>query len=292
MHSSLLVPLAAAVACLQVGMTLRWEGVVEHQGAVAVGWFGALWLLLERRRAQGVRLHLAEAIVGASLVGFACAVTVVTWEGYRAAHRLLPLLAGLGLAVLASGVRGLPQHGRLLAVLGAALLSPLPSVVRERTAFLEPTAAAAEVLVQLAGTPVAREGVLLFVDGGTVEVTPLCSGLKLAGQLGVLALLLLCLFRTTARQKVGVVLAAVFVGFLVNTGRVAFLTLVAAHAQDDFVFWDGDGLGSNVFPLVGTLLAASAWWLLLGGVRGLRAASGGPQPPTVARYTTPSPSSP
>ncbi|MCI0670888.1 MAG: exosortase/archaeosortase family protein, partial [Myxococcaceae bacterium] len=187
---------------------------------------------------------------------------------------------------------GLPQHGRLLAVLGAALLSPLPSVVRERTAFLEPTAAAAEVLVQLAGTPVAREGVLLFVDGGTVEVTPLCSGLKLAGQLGVLALLLLCLFRTTARQKVGVVLAAVFVGFLVNTGRVAFLTLVAAHAQDDFVFWDGDGLGSNVFPLVGTLLAASAWWLLLGGVRGLRAASGGPQPPTVARYTTPSPSSP
>lgn len=284
MRPPLFFPLVAAVALLQVTIGLRWEGAPDHQAALLLGWSGALWLTFESRSLlegpRAIRVPRGEQLLGAALVAVACALCVTGWEAYRPLNRVLPLWAGLGLALLASGARGLPRHARMLAVLCATLVSPLPTGLRARLMFLEPLAAAAEVLVRLTGTPVGREANVLFVPGATVSVLEVCSGMLLMGQQLVLALVLLCLFRTTLREKVGVVLTGVAVGHAVNVVRIALLTLVAAHLPTDYALWDGEGPRAKVFPVVSALLALLAWYPLLGGLHGLRARSSAHPPDT------------
>jgi len=270
----LVLALAVAAAALQLGFALQWN-LADHAGALLIGWSAALCLLYVRFRGAEFTSGTIERFAGAALVLSACGSAILGRQAYRPVDRLLPLVAGLGIALMASGWRRLTSYGREGALLALPVLDPLPAVVVRLVLPLRPTAAVAEALLHAVRFPVEREGTLLRVADTTVEVQDACSGLGSIAQLLALAVLTMCLFRTTTLQKALLVASAIVVGFAVNATRVAFLVIVATRGAAAWDFWERPGPGSNLFPLVATAAAASCWWVILRARRGPRSSRRG-----------------
>jgi exosortase len=258
----LLLASASLAAALQIGVALHLDAP-EYLGALVVGWGGALYLLSRDLPRAAMPSTPFEVVLGAAWLLVTCAVTIAGWHRYHPVDRSLPIAAGLGIGTAFFGLRGLRQHVRVGALLSVSFLDPLPWAVRRVIMPSLETAATAETLLRVVGFPVTRQGTFLHAPGATVEVMGVCSGLESITQLLVLVVLIVCLLRPTFRQSVLLATVAIVVGFLVNSARVAFLTFIASRAPYYWGFWERPGLGSNLFPVVATTLACSAWWLVL-----------------------------
>jgi exosortase/archaeosortase family protein len=258
-----LATLALATAALQLLVAAGWTDRTEYVGTLAVGWAGALWLALVLQRRPLAAAPRVQLVAGAALWLAACAAVVLGRAAYALPFRFLPVLAGAGLAVMASGLRDLPHRGRELLLLALPLASPLPSALRAPVMPTRLTAAAAALLVRLLGTPAERHGALVVMPDAKLLVLDRCSGLALITQMLVLAALALCLFPTTWRRALGVTIAAVAAGFAVNAARVAFLAIVASRTPTEFDYLEQYVAGSVLFPVGAALLAGVAWWRIL-----------------------------
>jgi exosortase/archaeosortase family protein len=253
---------AAAAGGLEIALASRWGRARDHFGAVAVGWIFALALAWRSPPVEPAP-RAAERIAGAIGLLAGLAFLVRGWSDYRPLDRLLPLALGLSAAAMADGVRGWRRHARSLAALGAALVCPLPSGMRGPLLLLEPSAATAGVMLHLVRFPVTRSGVVLSVSASTVEVTGACAPTGLIGQLLVLVLVALCLFRASWVQRALLLATAVVTGFLVNAARIAFLCVVAARAPGLYDAFDGEGSGAAIFPIAAVTLLGLVWWIVL-----------------------------
>lgn len=250
-------------AALQIGFAARLANAPSYLDAVVLAWAGALWLIHHRRPRPPGRPHLLERALGAGLFVAACGLTILNRHRYHPVHRLMSLAAGGGLIVMAEGVGGLRQRLRECTVLGLTLIDPLPGGLQRAIMPDRQTAATAAAILEAVGFPVERSGTLLFVPGATLEVLDICSGLESIAQLLALAVLVVCVFKTTWLDRVLLAAVAVFAGFSVNATRVAVLAVIASRAPDRWAFWERPGAGSHAFPLLATALAGVLWWLVL-----------------------------
>jgi cyanoexosortase A len=257
-----------AVAALQIA--LAWRTAALDRGRTLVGdfaltltiaWAAALGVLLQERP----RLHRADRIP--QLVGLAAVATAlivpVARPVYEAIDRLLPLLGGGGLCLMAFGwsVRAWPRKAWLL--LGLPLLNPLPRLLQDLVGPAQLTAACAMVIHRLMGSPTTLVGGTLVMADGTLDVLPACSGLLGMSRLWVLATLVAALFSTNARQNVWLFLSSALVGFLVNAIRIAILAGAVARGDDAaFQYWHV-GLGASWFSLASVAAAGVAWWWIV-----------------------------
>jgi exosortase/archaeosortase family protein len=201
--------------------------------------------------------------VGAGLWVAATGLALVGWTHYRHVDRVLPFAAGLGLVLAAGGAARIREHARALVLLGLPLILPWPSPLRADDSAMRAAAAAAEVILRIGSFPVERQGLLLVTPEATLEVFDGCAGYGAFAQVLALAVLALCLFPAGPFQRALVLLSAVPIGFAVNAGRVAFLTVVASRAPDEFAYYDGYGTGSLIFSAAASGAAGLVWWLLL-----------------------------
>jgi exosortase/archaeosortase family protein len=256
--------LGGAVAALQVGLAAAWPGAVEHLGAVALGWFGALLVLALAPAPARSRPRAGHTAAGLALLAGAAAVGVAARAAYGPWDRLLPLAAGAGLLLL----RAAPDRataGRALAAWCAPLLSPLPAALTSRFAPTEATTALAALALRTAGLDPVREGTLLHLGGETLQVFPGCSGLGAVGQMLALALVAVVLLRPAAWRAAALVASAAAIGFGVNAVRIAWLAVAASRGPTVFAYYEGYGRGAALFPLLAMTLALGAWWALLAG---------------------------
>jgi cyanoexosortase A len=165
--------------------------------------------------------------------------------------RLLPVISALGISLIASGISQLKQYWRELTLLAFFVIPPgFISLLID----LSPTTAkfSAFVLWSL-GFDVLRQGVLIHLPRGSIEVYAGCSGIAVILQLLGLALIYLFLCRTQFHQKVWVVAIAVFLAFTTNGLRVALMAvLVALSNQAAFEYWHV-GTGSLIFSTIAVL---------------------------------------
>lgn len=204
-----------------------------------------VFLLWGKRRALLLESGPASTLAGSLLVAF------VLWKSLSRPGTLYaslsPLLSGLGLALLASGFKGLRQYWRELAILGFLLLPfALRLLVFDISGLdVSPaTAVAASGIVHVFGWPVSVQDVYISTPGGMVAVFEGCSGIRSMFFLLGLALLFLVLFPPSARLAGLIAIpAAVAVAFVVNAFRVALLIILVSESKHEaFEYWHmGDG---------------------------------------------------
>lgn len=255
--------LALISASLQVAIATRWEGRSEYISVLVLGSCGALFLAVLRRMPILVSPGRIATVLGALVWAAACLTAAGTHAAYHTVNRFLPLVAGLGLVVMWSGVRGAVRFWRELMLLTLPLLYPLPFAIKQALMPTRLTAATVGFVLRMMGVSVTRDGTLLVFPESTLRVFDLCSGIVLMTQALVLAVLVLAFFPTTFRRAALVVLGGLGIGFLVNAGRIALLAVVASHMPSEFDYWEEYVAGSVWFPLLAVALCGLMWWRML-----------------------------
>lgn len=195
-------------------------------------------------------------------VGVALLV-VVLWRGQRMMSfdfisSLLPLLAGIGLALLAAP---LSQLGSFLPSLAVLALLPMFRAVGWLTPVGPLSVATAWITQQiltLGGSTAEQVGTLVKVQGGGVIVSGACAGLSILLQLLLVAVIFAMAFPMRHRWQNGLMLlGAALIGMGANGMRITVLALLStsnlANKQWWFDFFH-DHWGSLLFSGLGMQL--------------------------------------
>lgn len=144
---------------------------------------------------------------------------------------------------------------------------PIPDLVLDKVIYglQAGSAAVAELLFNLSGAPVLREGFVFRLPKMSIEVAQECSGIRSSLALAILALLV-AHFSFRPFWKKSVFLAAGLCMMLVKNGvRIATLTLLANYVNPNFLYGGLHRDGGVVFFLIGLALLWPIYWLLRKG---------------------------
>lgn len=241
--------LAIAGGLIAVHLSLTWR-VAPDTGKLSIsvlGWGAALSLLWEKRHTLILESDVFSSFLGLLLIAFVLLKSLFV-TSYDSVVDLTPFIAGLGLAMLASGVKGLQQYWQELMIV-LALNAPV-GLLLDRIDISLITAKFGTVLLSYLGFEVSRQGVNIFLPTGVVEVNPGCSGLESIIRLLRLAVLFLVMFPTDLAKKILIPIVAVLVAFVVNGVRIALMAVLVAYSnQEAFNYWHM-GTGSQIFLLI------------------------------------------
>ena len=163
------------------------------------------------------------------------------------------------------------------------LTVPLPNSLLERVISLLQSGSAeiADVLFNLTGVPVLREGLVFHLPGVNIEVARECSGIRSTMALFILALPVVHYGLHSLWKKLFFLTCAFFMMVLKNGIRIVTLTLLAVYVDPNFLFGTLHRDGGIVFFLLGLLLLLPVLLLLqrgespaLAGTKELAASSG------------------
>lgn len=250
----LLLSLSASLITLHLTLTWR-SGNANLLSASMVFWVAVACLIWKKHQALNLYSDVSSKLLGISLL-----ILVLFQSTYLFGNdlflRLSPIGLGLGVGLLASGFKGLKQYWQELVLL-CAIAIPWESLL-PFTQFLSAlsllTAKFATFVLWSLGFPIHHKGVFMTLPTGTLEVAPGCSGIGIILQLLGWAFILLVMVPTSWRQKVLVLSAAFFFGFVVNGVRVALLAvLVALSNPTAFDYWH-QGDGSLIFSMIAVFM--------------------------------------
>jgi exosortase len=141
---------------------------------------------------------------------------------------------------------------------------PLPEHLLNRLIYVlqAGSAAVAEVLFDVSGVPVLREGFIFRLPRMSIEVAKECSGIRSSTALLVLAVLVAHFSFRPLWKKVAFVTAGLLMMLLKNGVRIVTLTLLANYVDPDFLFGRLHHQGGVVFFVFGLALLAPVYWLL------------------------------
>ncbi|KAB8333246.1 cyanoexosortase A [Scytonema tolypothrichoides VB-61278] len=255
--------LAIGASFIAIHLTLTWK--VDNPGLLAISflfWAAISSLIWEKRRSLNLESDIFSSFFGLSLIALLLIKTISLTSLSSFLLYISPAIFALGLALLASGFKGLKQYrGELLVLSSISLPKVLPFSLINISLW---TAKCASLILWYTGFEVARNGVIIRLPTGTVEVNPGCSGLKLIFEMLSLALLFLLMFPHKGNQKIIVPIIAVTLGFIVNGIRVALMAvLVTQGHKQAFDYWH-EGDGSLIFALTAVLLFGLFCWFTLG----------------------------
>ncbi|NJL85013.1 MAG: cyanoexosortase A [Leptolyngbyaceae cyanobacterium SM1_1_3] len=235
-------------------------GPGELLSASLLYWSAVAYLIWQRRERLELESGWFSTLLGLSLVS----LILIKSQALGNADfflRLLPFLAALALALIASGIRGLKQYWQELLIL--SFLIPHSGLLSQIADISVSTARSTTVLLWYLGFDVYRQGVYVILPSGSVEVNPGCAGYSLMMQLLGTSVIFLVMFPTGWLQKIFLPIAAVMFGFLVNTVRVSIMAVLAASGnQTAFEYWHvGDG--SLIFSAISITLLGLFCFLTL-----------------------------
>ncbi len=258
-----LTAITAAIATIHLTLLYRADDS-ELLSTSVLFWGAAGYLLWDRRKTLILESTLAPTLFGLLLLG----LVLLRSAGLPISGGFLkgfPVLAILGLGLLASGFRGLRQYWRELLIFGLLAIYPFLSSFLQVLNLPQLTAKAGTFLLLYAGFEVKRQGLFLVMPTGRVEVYGACSGVHSILQMLSVAVLFLLLFPLRSRwQKLLCVGVALFIGFFVNAGRVALMAVLVGWGQtSSFEYWHG-GDGSLIFSVISiAIFGAFCWFVFL-----------------------------
>lgn len=143
--------------------------------------------------------------------------------------RALPLVAVIGLGLLASGVRQLRIYWKEILIFALFAAYPLLELMLQLIDLSQITAKAATFILWYSGFQVQRQGVFLTLPTGRVEVYGACSGLGSMLQMLSVSVLFLLMVQVRSRKgQILCVVVALLLGFLVNSVRVALMAVLVS----------------------------------------------------------------
>lgn len=159
-----------------------------------------------------------------------------------------PFVAALGLGLLASGFTGLWQYREALVILFSlgvpkAIFEPLIDI-----SIL--TAKFATAVLWYFGQSVSRQGTVIALPEGAINVNSYCSGQDVMFYLLGLSVLALLMYPLSSCRKWLVPFVGVLVAFVVNGLRIVLMALlINAQKHQAFDYWH-HGHGSLIFSFI------------------------------------------
>lgn len=263
----LLLAILGGLLAIYLGVLIRYDEIA-HLGMSVLFFLGAGSLFWDARKTFPIGSNRRDALVGALLAGTVCIIGFYLLQAHAnyaeqiAAYievprrilllqRTMPILSGLSIALLAFGWTGLRRLWRELAILVAL---GLPSMLAAYTVDISPlTARFSTAVLWYTGHNVVRDGLVILLEGGGVEVYHGCSGLESMAYLLGLSGLCLIMFPLNGAKRVVIPIVGLLMGFVINGIRVALMALlVAAENTEGFDYWH-TGDGSLLFGMIAVI---------------------------------------
>ena len=247
----LLLILGAAIIAIHLTLSFKTSGS-DRQITSVLFWLTAAYLIWERQDKLEFQSGPVASLLGALLLS----LLLLKSSGYCEESFLLgyPFIAGIALALIAAGFRGLRIYWRELVLL---FFSGIPEVLLAKLTDPAPlTAHFASSILWYSGFAVTQNGIYLQLPGGSVQVYSGCSGVVAMTQLLGMSVLFLMLLPLPWKwfQKLILPVGAVAIGFIVNALRVSLMAILVSQKQmEAFDYWHA-GSGSLVFSVIGTFL--------------------------------------
>ena len=251
--------LGIAAGLQAIYLTLVWKADdTGHLGMSLLFLFAVGSLTWEKRDSLKFESEMLSGIVGVGLISW------VLWQSANLADgntmRLLSFTSALGVALLASGFKGLKQYWQELTIL---FFLGVPSVIASFLFDISPlTAKFSAFLLHYFGFDVASQGVFINLPNGGVEVTHECSGIDTIIYILSVSILALVMFPVNRSKRFFVPIVGIIIGFVINGIRVAMLAIFAGSDKAAFENWHG-GQASYLYGMIGIVLFGCFYWLLL-----------------------------
>lgn len=236
--------LASLVSIIAIHLNLTWK-FSEYSNSIITAFTGIIIVtfLWEKRSTLSLKSGIGSKITGILFIAYVLLISLFA-SNWSLTLQLSPFISAMGLALFASGVKGLKQYWQELILIFAIVISPelilpiidLSSLTVNFVTF---------ILFSL-GFEVSCQGVILIFPTTTVTVTPDCSGLRTITHLVRFAILILVMFPTNLVKSFLIFITAILVGFIFNGGRVTFLSILWVHSNyKAFEYWH-EGTGSHI----------------------------------------------
>jgi len=219
----------------------------------ALFWATVLNLIWERRHT--LKTESSWDAVGCGLLIIVLVLLKAT-ANYNLITQIAPWLSLGAVTLIASGWRGIPQYFKELGVLFILISSTIVETL------LAPslgnlalwTAKLSNLFLIYGGFEVIRQGTMISLPTGSIDVYEGCSGFESMLQVFRLSILFLVLFPVSRLKAVFAPVVGVLVAFVINGIRVALMALLVAGGDGtSFRYWH-EGEGSNIFSIITMLL--------------------------------------
>ncbi|MEB3310457.1 MAG: cyanoexosortase A [Snowella sp.] len=257
-----LLGLAGCLVAIHFTLTDR-AGQPDFLGLTILIWFAIASLI--QRKSQSLQLNsdLGSTLVGTLLIAIVLmrSVNATTNPGLS----FMPLVGGFGLALVASGFKGLGQYWREFILLG---LLAIPQELGVGILNIAPTlsliiAKIVGFTLWYLGFQVSIEGNQLFFPSGGIIVNDACAGVANLIYLFKVSIIFLILFPLSQRQTMVIVpLIALALAFIMNLFRVGLLAILSPHNPQAFEYWH-EGTGSLAFTFTVVVIFGSFYLYLL-----------------------------
>lgn len=243
---SWLLALTLALALLHL-IILDFSGQPNLMSVSILMWLAIASLLWDKRQSLNFNSGVFSSALGGTLIALVL-LRSVSPGGY---HLFVsPLISGIGLALMASGIKGLPSYWKELLILSLLALYSQFSAILNAIDLSTLTAQFGNFALLLGGFQAYRDGVTITLPTGRVEVYGACSGVESIMLMFYIACLFLLLIPIGRGQRLICLGVAVLLGFVINGVRVALMAwLVAYSNQEAFKYWHGDD-GSLIFAII------------------------------------------
>ena len=237
--------------------------------------FIAAWLIYTERKPLRLRdsLDLRAALlfsVPALLLTLLILRCASCWPKERLSGFILALILFLVAGFIAIlGKAAAKSSWFAFAILLFAI--PLPESLLNKTIYWlqSGSAAVAEMLFNLSGVPVLRQGFYFYLPEVSIEVAQECSGIRSSIALLILALLVAHFAFRPFWKKAVFVLAGLAMMLIKNGVRIATLTLLANYVNRNFLYGKLHHQGGVVFFVIGLALLLPVYWLLRRGEKAM-----------------------
>ncbi len=246
-----LLAIAGGLIAVHVSLSWRLTTNLSQMSISVLGWGAVLSLLWDKRHTLKLESDVFSSLLGILLIAFVLLRSLFV-TSLDAVFELSPFIAGLGVAMLASGVKGLKQYWVELVIL-LAINAPV-GILREQLDLTMLTAKFGNAILSYLGFEVSRQGVNIILPTGAVEVNQACSGFEGIVRLLKLSVLFLVMFPVSLARSILVPIVAILVAFAVNGVRVALMAILVAYSnKESFEYWH-KGDGAQIFFLISTVV--------------------------------------
>lgn len=232
-------------------------------GTSTLFWIAVSSIVWQKRDTLSLESRVSSSVWGLLIVAFVL-LKSISVSGYDPFLRLFPLISTFGVALLASGFKGLKQYWQEFLIF--CFLVPSPGTLALLIDISTLTAKFATAILWYMGFEVYRKGVFVSFPTGGIEVYPGCSGIENMLHLLGLAVIFLMMFPTKRLEKILLPVVAILIAFVVNGVRVAILAIFAASANPQGLEYWHKGDGSLIFSMIAVgILGLFCFFLLKQG---------------------------
>jgi cyanoexosortase A len=255
--------LATWVSFIAINLTLvgRLGDNIDDFAIQLLTWAVAVLLVIRNRHYLKFESTPSAIAVGTLLIIWVLIKSLLTRRINDILFILTPVMATVGIALIASGWKGLKQYWQAI-LLSGTLGIPIPflfAAIEKVIPVNTFTAQFANSALWYGGVNVTQQGVTIISQFGAVEVARGCAGLPPIFMLLRITLMFVLVFPVSRFHQWILFPSAIAIAFIVNSLRVALLVIISKQL-DVFKYWH-NGDGSQIFSVVAVaiLLALCNW---------------------------------